>query len=222
MCGRYSLAISIEKLIEYFDVEHLSELKPHYNIAPSQPILVVRMNNHQKAFAFMRWGFIPAWLKEENISSQWINARAETLTEKPMFRHAFKHKRCLIPADGFFEWQVKNKYKQPYYIRKKNREPFAMAGIWERWESKEGRVIESCAIITTEANQELQPIHHRMPVVLEPEQFNLWLNPDNVETDKLQSLLTPSTANKLDIYAVGSYVNKPTHDTEECIKLVGS
>lgn len=218
MCGRFTLTLSIAGLQRYFNASAALALSPRYNIAPSQGVLVVRQQeNKSRECVLLRWGLIPPWLKEENINAQWINARAETVDQKPLFRQAFQQRRCLIPASGFYEWKKTGKGKQPYYICKKDQSPLAFAGLWEHWENLQGKVIESCTVLTTDANPLLQPIHNRMPVVLEPDAFENWLTPDFQDTQALKALLHPDQAENLAVYPVSAKVNNPRHDDEECI-----
>lgn len=219
MCGRFTLASRAETIAEYFGIEMIYELNPRYNIAPSQDILVLRqLPDAPPEFVMMRWGLIPAWQKEEDIGSQWINARSETIDEKPLFKKLFQKKRCLIVVDGFYEWHVINKNaKQPYYICKKDHGPFAFAGFWEHWENKEGKVIESCTILTTEANNLLKPIHHRMPVILPKTDFDNWLDVEQQDFRKIKKLLRNYNSPQFIAYAVDTTVNNPRHDTLDCI-----
>ena len=220
MCGRFTLTSSMDTLLEYFGITQLIELKPRYNIAPSQNILVVRQNDKGvRSCAYLRWGLIPSWLKEKDISSQLINARAETVAIKPLFRHAFKQRRCLIAADGFYEWE-RTSAKTPHYIHKMDGKPFGIAGLWEQWQNKSNDIIESCTLLTTEANDLLKPIHNRMPVILNPSDFQCWLDPANHDLAKLQKLLTPSSKTHFESYTVSSYVNNPRNESIQCISRI--
>jgi putative SOS response-associated peptidase YedK len=221
MCGRFTLTSSIDTLLEYFGITQPVGLTPRYNIAPSQNVLVVRQNDkNSRSFDYMRWGLIPSWLKEEDISSQWINARAETAAIKPLFKHAFKQRRCLIAADGFYEWE-RTASKTPYYIHKVDGKPFGIAGLWEQWHNTtSNKLIESCTLLTTEANELLKPIHNRMPVILDASNFEYWLNPSNHDTDRLQKLLAPYTGNNFESYPITTYVNNPRHETIQCINRI--
>jgi len=219
MCGRFTLTLSAEAIKSYFDITDGLILQPHYNIAPSANVLVVRqLERHPREFAFMRWALVPSWLNETDITSHWINARAETIEEKPLFRQAFHQRRCLIVADGFFEWKLQGKIKQPIYIRKLDHSPIAFAGIWEHWQNKDGKTIESCAIITTVANALLKPIHGRMPVMLDQKDFALWLDNQNANPHDIKILLKPFSAKSLERYPVSLQVNKPSYDSKDCIK----
>jgi len=165
----------------------------------------------------MRWGLIPHWAKDEKIGYKMLNARSETITDKPAFRAAFKQRRCLIPTTGFYEWKHEGKRKQPYFIKMKSDEQFAFAGIWEIWTNPGGVKIESCAIVTTESNTIISKIHTRMPVIIDPENYDLWLHPDT-EQEQLLSLLKPYPSDKIQTYPVSSFVNSPKNDTPQCIE----
>jgi putative SOS response-associated peptidase YedK len=220
MCGRFTLFHSAEAIAEAFRVDPM-DLPPRYNIAPSQPVAaIVRMpGTSERKLLWLRWGLIPSWAKDPAIGYKLINARAETVSEKPSFRSAFKHRRCLIPSDGFYEWQriegSKSK-KQPYYFSLTDNSPFALAGLWERWESKEGDIVETCTILTTDANDLVSPIHDRMPAILSPEDYDLWLDPNFTRSDSLQEMLKPYPAEAMKVYPVSSTVNSPKNDSPEC------
>ncbi|WP_455210907.1 SOS response-associated peptidase [Kaarinaea lacus] len=211
MCGRFSLTPKIEQVIEKLNIINSIDLEPSYNIAPSQNIAVVRNIDNQRIISTMRWGLIPFWMKELPKSNILINARSETVASKPSFRNAYKNRRCLIPADGFYEWQKAGNNKQPYYIQLKNKEIFTFAGLWEQWQS-EGNIIESCTIITTEANNDMKPIHHRMPVIIDEKNYQHWF-----ESTDPQDLLTPYPNGRLQTYAISSYVNNPRNNDASCI-----
>lgn len=222
MCGRFALISDTEALAEQFGVSPASAaaLPPavaRYNIAPTQPVLAIRHNaDQQPEFTFFRWGLIPSWAKDVSIGNRMINARAETVTEKPSFRTAFKRRRCLIPADGFYEWQRTNGSKQPMYIHAADERPFALAGLWEVWRSPDGDAIQSCTILTTSPNDFMAPIHNRMPVIIEPEDYEMWLDP-GPQPDQAQHLLRPYPAEKMAAYPVSTIVNNPRHDAPDCI-----
>jgi putative SOS response-associated peptidase YedK len=195
------------------DMEH----RPRYNIAPSQQVLTV-VNDGQPRPETMRWGLIPFWAQDPKIGYRMINAVGETAAAKPAFRAAFKRRRCLVLADGFFEWRKEGKSKIPTYIFLRSREPFAFAGLWETWKSPEGETIRSCSIVTTKPNDFIAPIHNRMPVILSQETEPLWLDPMTEKADTLTPLLTPSPAEWLDSYVVSSVVNSPKNSGPECIE----
>ncbi|WP_026103005.1 SOS response-associated peptidase [Pseudanabaena sp. PCC 6802] len=221
MCGRFSQYHSAREIAEAFQVDTDDDLPPRFNIAPSQTVaaIVRTPDAPQRQLRWLRWGLIPSWAKDPAIAYKLINARAETAAEKPSFRHAFKHRRCLIPSDGFYEWQraegSKSK-KQPYYFSLKDSALFAYAGLWESWESPEGNIVETCTILTTHANDTVSPIHERMPVILNPDDYDLWLDPAIVYTDRLQALLKPYPAEATIAYPVSSKVNSPKIDSPEC------
>lgn len=217
MCGRFTLSQSAEAIASVFQLNQVPTLEPRYNIAPTQPVAtVLQTSAHERQFQLLRWGLIPAWAKDATMGSRLINARAETVAEKPSFRSAFRHRRCLVIADGFYEWRRQDGKKQPFYFRMQNQQPFAFAGLWEHWQDPKGEAINSCTILTTEANELLQQIHERMPVILNPKDYNLWLDP-TVQPEQLQQLLQPYSSTAMTSYPVSTKVNKPTNDTPELI-----
>lgn len=220
MCGRYSLSVQAEKIAEYFAVKDVPQVPARYNIAPTQQVATVSLTDGQphRQFQWMRWGLIPSWAKDIKIGARLINARAETVTEKPAFRTAFKRKRCLVIADGFYEWQKVGKQKQPYYFQMKDGSPFAFAGLWDSWQPPEGETIISCTLLTTAANEVLQPVHDRMPVILQPEAYTQWLDPQNKNPEELLPLLEPYPEAAMKAYPVSTLVNSPTNDVRECIE----
>jgi putative SOS response-associated peptidase YedK len=195
---------------------------PRYNIAPSQAIAVVA-NGEGKHVEFFRWGLIPSWAKEASIGDRMINARAESVATKPSFRGPFRHRRCVVLADGFYEWQAGagRRTKTPFYIRLKSGGPFALAGLWDRWHTPEGTAISSCTIITTAANEMMVPIHNRMPVILDPAAYAEWLDVGEHPPDRLGRLLGPYPAEEMTAYPVSPLVNNPRHDVPECVVPVG-
>jgi putative SOS response-associated peptidase YedK len=219
MCGRFTLTTNPEQLrAAFFGFTIPDELEPRYNIAPSQPVAVIP-NDGKNQLDFFVWGLVPSWAKDPAIGNKMINARAETLSEKPSFRNAFRRRRCLIPADGFFEWRQEPgaKRKTPMYIRLKSSQPFAFAGLWELWSSPDGSKILSCSIITTQPNSLMQDIHNRMPVILPEEAFKAWLEPGEVKTEALQALLAPYPADLMAAFPVSTLVNDPANDDPRCI-----
>ena len=172
MCGRYTVTATPEVLRALFGYPEQPNFPPRFNIAPTQPIAIVRLMDGKRQFALVRWGLLPSWVKDPKAFTLLINARGETVCEKPAFRAAMKRRRCLIPADGFYEWQAAAGRKQPFYVRAKSGAPFAFAGLWETWEGPNGEELDTAAIVTTRANRALSPIHDRMPVVVPPEAFN--------------------------------------------------
>ncbi len=214
MCGRYSLTTPVEGLRRVFGFLEQPNLAPRYNIAPSQEVAAVRLGEDGKRhFAQLRWGLIPSWAKEAKIGNRMINARAETVAEKPAFRAAFRRRRCLVLADGFYEWQKRDKgAKQPYRITLADGGPFGFAGLWESWRDREsGERIESATIIVTEANDLLRPIHDRMPVILSPEDFDAWLDTER-PGEAARALLRPYPAAALAATPISTRVNKVTND----------
>ena len=218
MCGRFTLAAKPTTLATLFDLDEIPEIAPRYNIAPTQPVAAVRIAPHvqKREFTYLTWGLIPSWAKDIRMGSRMINARSETVAEKPAYRAAFKRRRCLIPADGFYEWQKVEGRKQPYYIAMNNRGPFAIAGLWERWEGGDGSVIESCTLLTTTPNALVKPLHNRMPVILHPEDYAEWLYPGG-DSGLLLHLLRPYPANEMTAYPVSTFVNSPANDGPDCV-----
>lgn len=220
MCGRYTLTTPTGVLAEEFDLTGpLPEVPPRYNVAPAQEVAAVLTNGGGRHLEMLRWGLIPPWADDPQIGSRMINARSETVAEKPSFRRAFKERRCLIPADGFYEWQRVGDGKQPYYIRRRDGRPFAFAGLWEDWRGSVEE-IRSCTILTTDANELVGEVHHRMPVIVAPENYEIWLDPDVRETDWLAPLLVPYSSEEMEAYPVSRFVNKPSNDDQRCVEPV--
>jgi putative SOS response-associated peptidase YedK len=222
MCGRFALYSNPQTLARRFCAQAPADLKARYNVAPTQIIPIVRQEGEGRRFSLARWGLIPHWAKEMDTGYSTINARAETVATKPAFRSAFRHRRCLVPADGFYEWQAVpgSKVKQPYFIGLRDQEPMALAGLWERWQSPQGDELESCSIIVTVANDLMRPIHDRMPVILDPADWNAWLAPDAGDLGMLQSLLRPFPAEAMTARPVSTRVNSPRTDVPECLEAV--
>jgi len=220
MCGRFVLTASPDAIQTAFDLTSIpADMTPRFNIAPTQPVAVIA-NDAPKALQFYRWGLIPSWAKDPKIGNQMINARSESAPEKPAFRAAFKRRRCLIPADGFYEWQKQGSDKIPLFIHLKDRELFAMAGLWEVWHSAEGEEIRTCTVLTTEANAFMEPIHNRMPVILRKEDYDFWLSPNEESVPALEALLKPFDPSQMAAYPVSKMVNRPNNDTPACIAPV--
>lgn len=218
MCGRFVLTADSETIQLAFHLTTMPDSHiPRFNIAPSQPIAVIT-NEQPQALTFHRWGLIPSWAKDPAIGHKMINARSETVDEKPSFRAAFKRRRCLIPANGFFEWQKQDGGKIPMYIHMQDDAVFAFAGLWEVWHSPEGDEVRSATILTTEPNPLMAEIHNRMPVILPPSAYEAWLG-DGKESD-LKGLLIPYPAQDMTAYRVSTFVNRPTNDTPETIEPV--
>jgi putative SOS response-associated peptidase YedK len=221
MCGRFTLRVSAKSLAGAFGVAESSLFPPRYNIAPTQPIAVVRMalEDSDRELVALRWGLIPTWADDPAIGNRLINARAETAATKPSFRSAFKRRRCLIPADGFYEWQKVGTGKQPHFITMQDGKPFAFGGLWEHWQNREdGEVIESATILTTEANDLMRPLHDRMPVILEPKDYGRWLDLQATDSGELQALLVPYGGDDLTAFLVGTLVNNPRNESPRCVE----
>jgi putative SOS response-associated peptidase YedK len=216
MCGRFTLTAPAEALHELFPLFDFSSFAPRYNVAPSQSVAVVRHNpdSHQPELTAMRWGLIPSWADDAKIGYRLINARSDSAATKPAFRSAFKKRRCLVLADGFFEWQKAGKHKQPYWIRRKDGKPFAFAGLWEHW-TKGEKPIDSCTVLTTDANAVVRPLHDRMPVILEQSDFERWLAAQPGQFD--EELLRPAADDRLTAQPVNERVNNARVDDAACI-----
>ena len=221
MCGRFTLTVDPADLQEAFPnlAPIINDLAPRYNIAPTQPIAVI-INKGAYSLEFSIWGFVPSWAKDPSIGSQMINARAETIAIKPAFRSAFRRRRCLIPADGFYEWQkdpTSNK-KTPFFISLQSRQPFAFAGIWDAWSSPDGSNLQTCCIITTQPNELVAPIHNRMPVILPSTAYQKWLDPLESRAEVLLPLLKPYPASEMQAYPVSRLVNTAANDSPDCVR----
>ena len=219
MCGRFTLAVDTNQIQESFPwLEVPPGIEPRYNVAPMQPIAVVP-NDGKDRLDFFLWGLIPSWAKDPNIGNRLINARAETLADKPSFRAAFRRRRCLILADGFYEWRAEpgQKTKIPTYIKMKNGDPFAFAGLWEIWHSPDGSKILSCTIITTPPNPMMKRIHNRMPAIMPQDAYATWLNPEEEDPRQLMPLLQPYREEAMTAYEVSRLVNSPANERPECI-----
>jgi putative SOS response-associated peptidase YedK len=185
---------------------------PRYNIAPTQPIPIVRVMEGKRQFALVRWGLLPSWVKDPTTFTLLINARGETVNDKPAFRNAMKRRRCLIPADGFYEWKRDGAVKRPHYIRRKDGAPFAFAGLWETWMGPNGEEMETAAIVTTSANRVLAPIHDRMPVILPPDTYEIWLDTLNVDAETAAALIAPAQDELFETYEISPLVNRVAND----------
>jgi putative SOS response-associated peptidase YedK len=218
MCGRYTLRTPPAQLAEFFGLFREPDVVPRYNIAPTQQVLAIRFDEHAtpREPVLLRWGLIPSWADDAKIGNRMINARSDTVATKPAFRAAFTRRRCLIAADGYYEWRQQPDGKQPYLIGRQDNRPFAFAGLWEVWTRGE-QPLESCTIITTDANEAVGTIHDRMPVILPPEDYDRWLDPSS-EPKELTELLVPYQRDDLAARAVSRTVNSPRHDTPECIE----
>jgi putative SOS response-associated peptidase YedK len=218
MCGRFTQSQSIPKIAQEFNVAEVScELGPSYNVAPTQKVAVV-ITDGIKQLVPVRWGLVPSWAKDISVGSKMINARAETITEKASYRNAFKKRRCLVVADGFYEWQNAGGFKRPVYIRLKSGKPFGFAGLYEVWKSPEGEPITTCTIITTEANELMRPIHERMPVIISKQDEDRWLDLTTEDHIGLLKLLKPYPAEEMEAYPVSKRVNSPKNNSAACIE----
>ena len=212
MCGRFTIISPPEAMRHLFGYEGQPNFPPRYNIAPTQPVPIIRVGaNGAREFVLVRWGLVPSWSKEMPTTPL-FNARADTINDKPSFRGAFRHHRALMPADGFYEWRVlSGGAKQPYFIRRRDRTPFAMAAIWDNWMPANGSELESCAVVTTEANETLTPIHHRMPVILDPKDYVVWLDP-TTPLKELEALLVATPDDAMEAIPVSPDVNRVAND----------
>jgi putative SOS response-associated peptidase YedK len=223
MCGRFTLRTRLNELLQFYSIESQLEWEPRFNIAPSQSIAVIRNDPQadRREVAMLRWGLIPSWADDIHIGNRLINARAETLATTPSFKRAFKSRRCLVPADGFYEWKKSDKTKQPYFIHMADERPFVFAGLWECW-TKSQPAVESCTIITTMPNAVVADIHDRMPVILPEAAAMHWLDPHEQDADLLASLLVPYAESEMIAYPVSPLVNSPQHDSAACIQPIKS
>ena len=223
MCGRFTLTSTPRRLRDRFALAAAPEaVAPRYNIAPSQDVLVVA-NRAQRLLRPARWGLVPWWAKDPSIGHRMINARVETLAQRPAFRELLERQRCAIPADGFYEWRrLDRKTRQPFYLRARDGESLALAGLWDVWRAPDGERLASCTIITVPANGAVSPIHDRMSAILSPEDLDAWLDPAPKPAVELTPLLLPSPDDSLDVYPVSSRVNTPDHDDPECIAPLAS
>ncbi len=219
MCGRFTLRASSAELQKFFQLTHQPPWTPRYNIAPTQPVLGVRRTSAGREPGLLQWGLVPSWADDPSVGSRMINARAETLATRPAFRGPFRRRRCLVLADGFYEWKKQDgKDKQPYFVRRKDDRPFAFAGLWDHWTGADGSELESCVIVTTEPNELLKGIHDRMPVILAEWAYDEWLDPDNADVARLQRLLVPYPAELLEAFPVSKLVNNPRNDSPRCVE----
>jgi putative SOS response-associated peptidase YedK len=221
MCGRFTLRAPASVVAEQFGLLEVPAFAARFNVAPSQPVAVVRLaperSAAQRELVWLRWGLIPSWAKDASIGNRMINARAETVGEKPAYRAALRRRRCLVVADGFYEWQRIDKRKQPYFIRMRDDRPFAFAGLWEAWEGADSSAIESCTLLTTDANEVVEPIHDRMPVILPSHAYETWLDPSR-DVQQVLPLLKPYPNEPMVAYPVSTAVNSPTVDDPRCVE----
>jgi putative SOS response-associated peptidase YedK len=218
MCGRFAQFTVLENLQSRFPIGTVAcEITPSYNVAPSQEILSI-IRRKENLLLKLHWGIVPFWVKDIKKAAKPINARVETAAEKPSFKAAFKYRRCLILADGFYEWKKIDSRKQPWFLTLPEKEPFAFAGLWDAWTGEDGSVYHSCTILTTAASDSIREIHHRMPIILHPDAFYEWLNPNNQDTSKLENLIREQTVQKFIACPVSTYVNSPKHNDPKCIR----
>lgn len=222
MCGRFTLTLTPETLRIIFGIPELPPLSPRYNIAPTQPVLIVRTRAQGGREAVLaRWGLVPSWAKDPAIGNKLINARSESVFEKPSFRHAIRGRRCIVPASGFYEWHtVEGTGKQPRYVTAADGGPLAFAGLWEEWRAPDGGTLESCCILTTAANSLVAAIHDRMPVILPPEAYGTWLDPGLSCGEELARLLGPAPPEELAAVRVSTLVNSPGNDSPRCLEAI--
>lgn len=222
MCGRYTLSTPTALLSDLYELESAVAVSPRFNIAPTQESPVIRMDStgHGRRLDLLKWGLVPFWAKEPSIGNRMINARAETVAEKPAYRVSFRKKRCLIPADGFYEWQATGGPKQPFFFHRRDGHPLAMAGLWDRWDKGDHPPLETFTILTTSANELVAPVHQRMPVILEEPVFDSWLDPEREDTDSLSELLVPAPPEILVTFPVSTYVNNPANEGPQCVEPI--
>lgn len=217
MCGRFTQTYSPAFIAKAFRVDkELINIIGSYNIAPTQLVTAI-INQGSACFSQLRWGLIPSWAKDLSLGNKMINARSEILNQKPSFRVALKKRRCLIVADGFYEWKKEGNLKEPFYIRLKSKQPFGFAGLYDSWKSVEGKEIHSCAIITIEANPLIKSIHHRMPVIIPKDKEDDWLNPNIQEPEKALAILKPYASDQLEYFQVSKFVNSPKNNSPQCV-----
>jgi len=222
MCGRFTLRAPKERIKREFQLQEEPLVEARFNIAPTQNIIAVRQSADGREAAEFKWGLIPSWAKDASMGARLINARSETVTEKPSFREAFKRRRCIIPADGIYEWQRAGGRKQPFFFHMRDDRVFGFAGLWDKWREEEGEVIESCTILTTEANDVFRPVHDRMPVILPPETYDEWLSDDPRGVEALKELLRPYPSSEIVAYPVSPQVNGPQSQGPDLIKRQGA
>lgn len=221
MCGRFTLHTNFAEIAAEFEITTLPLLQPRYNIAPTQPVAALRWSeaNREREFAWFRWGLVPSWADDLKIGNRMINARAETVADKPAFRAAFRRRRCVVLADGYYEWKKEGARKQPYYIRLREGQVFGMAGLWECWHAPDGSAVETCTVITTDANELTKSVHDRMPVLIDGQSAAEWLSTE-ADRAQLQSLLRPYSSLRMETYPVRTLVNSPAHDAPDCVERV--
>lgn len=224
MCGRIANLATPEELATTFEwvkrADILSILEPRYNVGPQSILPAIRGSGEEDEWVLLRWGLIPSWAKDANIGYRTINARAETVSEKPAFKSAFRRRRCLLPISGFYEWKANGSKKQPYYIHMRDQDLFTLAGLWESWKDPSGNQIETCTVVTTESNSLISPLHDRMPVIVSTDERDLWLHEDDI--DVVRHVLRPFDPDKMELYPVSTYVNSVKNTGPECITPVNT
>ncbi len=206
-------------LADQFEVSEIPDVQPHYNIAPTQEVIIVRVlaESSRRELVKVRWGLVPHWAKDDKMAAGMINARCETVAEKPAFRAAFKYRRCLIPTNGFYEWKKEKSRKQPFLFEMADHNPFAFGGVWEHWKSPEGAIVDTCSIITTGSNDLLKEIHDRMPLIIRASDYGLWLDPQIRGSDALTKLFEPFPPGLMTVHPVTPKVNSPSYDSPDCV-----
>jgi putative SOS response-associated peptidase YedK len=222
VCGRFTLSTSPIEIANHFDLDETPELKARFNVAPGQSIATVSVAGEARrsVLSLRRWGLVPSWAKDSKIGNRLINARAETVSEKPSFRSALRRRRCLVPADGFYEWSGPKGSKQPYFIGLDGRALFGFAGLWERWTDPEGEMLESCTLLTTNATEHLSALHARMPVIVDPVDYELWMDPDVSEPDLVSPIVGRNLGGALGFYPISEHVNDVRHDDPHCLEAI--
>ncbi len=216
MCGRYVITSAPEAIRALFRYPERPNFPPRYNVAPTQPVPIVRLMEGERHFALVRWGLIPAWVRDPKGFALLINARGESIHEKPAFRNAMKRRRCLFPADGFYEWKIEAGRRRAFHLRRSGGGPLAFAGLWETWIGPNGEELDTAAIVTTQANREMAAVHHRAPVILPPEQFGLWLD-DRADVRAATALIGPAPDDSMEVYEVSPAVNKVANDSPDLV-----
>lgn len=222
MCGRYTITSPPQAIRALFRYEEQPNFPQRHNVSPSQPIPIVRLADGKRRFALVRWGLLPSWVKDPRSFSLLINARGESVLDKPAFRAAMRRRRCLIPADGFYEWKREGDHKRPYYIRLKAGGPVAFAGLWETWIGPNGEELESAVIVTTTANRQLAPVHDRMPVIVPPDAFDFWLDCSKIDAEIAAALIVSAVEGLLEVYPVSNAVNRTANDAPALIAPVNT
>ena len=218
MCGRYSITSAPEAIRRLFRYPEQPNFPPRYNVAPTQPVPIVRLTEGERHFALVRWGLLPSWVKDPKAFTLLINARGETANDKPAFRNAMRRRRCLFPADGFYEWKVEGGVKRAYYARPREGGPIAFAGLWETWTGPNGEEMETAAIVTTDANKVMGQVHNRAPLILPPEQFDLWLDSSKADEKEVAALIAPAPESLMEVYEVSPAVNRVANDSPELVE----